>query len=109
MHGGACRRSRGANIEGKRSRTLYIWLNTAKKANVYGALRGQVGSGISSQWNAAFEAQGSARPTKFRGLKSNHGMSVIRADRASRADLQRLIARLQDGYCQVGLDLRLVL
>src|SRR5580693_2646145 len=107
-----CRAFRGsscANVERKDSRAPHVRLNNTKYTNVYGALRGEVGGGCSVEGNAALQPKRRAGAANFRRLKCHDGMRVIRTNRASDADLQRLVTGAQRGNCKVSLELGLVL
>src|SRR5580692_8622194 len=81
-----------ANVERKISRAPHIRLNNTQYANVYGALRGEVGGGCSVEGNAALRSKRCAGPANFGRLKCHDGMRVIRTNRDCDADLQRLVA-----------------
>src|SRR5580692_1469802 len=107
-----CRAFRGSscpNVERKDSRAPHVRLNNTKYTNVYGTLRGEVGGGCSVEGNAALQPKRCAGAANFRRLKCHDGMRVVRTNRASDADLQRLVAGAQRGNCKVSLDSGLVL
>src|SRR5580704_3912589 len=83
--------------------------NDAKDARIDRTLCCKSGRRRASEWNAALYANGGVSTTNLGGLQRDNGISEVRANRPSGADLQRLIAGVELRNGEVSLEFSRIL